>query len=64
MEAQTQSIQAAGERMRAALEQNGQMTLELLNRTFALIDEQNRKLADMDRELGQLSGRIKGLRNP
>jgi hypothetical protein len=64
VEEQAQGIAAAGERMRAALEQNGQMTLALLNRTLELIEEQNRRLADLDRELGQLAGRVKGLKNP
>jgi hypothetical protein len=63
-EQQTQGIAAAGERMRAAFEQNGQMTLTLLNRTLELIEEQNRRLEDLDRELGQLAGRVKGLKNP
>jgi hypothetical protein len=61
---QSGSIQAAAEKMRGALEQNGQATLALLNRTIDLIEEQNRKLGDMDRQLGQLAGRIKGLGNP
>jgi hypothetical protein len=64
VEAQTQGIQEAGEKMRAALAQNGQMTIALLNRTLELIEEQTRKLEDMDRQLGQLAGRIKGLNNP
>jgi hypothetical protein len=64
IEQQAQAIQEAGEKMRAALEQNGQMTLTLLNGTLALIEEQTRKLEDMDRQLGQLAGRVKGLKNP
>jgi hypothetical protein len=64
VELQAQAIQEAGEKMRAALEQNGQVTLTLLNGTLALIEEQTRKLEDMDRQLGQLAGRVKGLKNP
>ncbi len=64
LDQQTQSLQEAGERIHAALEQNGQMTIALLNRTLELIEEQTRKLEDMDRRLGQLSGRVKGLNNP
>ncbi|HXD00260.1 MAG TPA: hypothetical protein VN048_13040 [Verrucomicrobiae bacterium] len=64
IELQAQAIQEAGEKMRAALEQNGQVTLMLLNGTLALIEEQTRKMEDMDRQLGQLAGRIKGLKNP
>ena len=64
VELQAQVIQEAGEKMQAALEQNGQATLSLLNRAFALIEEQTRKLEEVDRQLGQLAGRIKGLKNP
>ena len=64
VELQAQAIQEAGEKMRAALEQNGQVTLTLLNGTLALIGEQTRKLEDVDRQLGQLAGRVKGLKNP
>jgi hypothetical protein len=64
VELQAQVIQEAGEKMRAALDQNGQVTLTLLNRTLELIEEQTRKLEDMDRQLGQLAGRVKGLKNP
>jgi hypothetical protein len=64
VEFQAQVIQEAGEKMRAALEQNGQVTLTLLSRTLALIEEQTRKLEDMDRQIGQLAGRVKGLKNP
>jgi hypothetical protein len=64
VEAQTQSIQEAGEKMRAAFAQNGEMTIALLNRTLELIEGQTRKLEDMDRQLGQLAGRMKGLQNP
>jgi hypothetical protein len=63
-ESQAQGIQAAGERMRAALEQNGQMTVAVLNRTLELIEQQNRKLEEVERRVEQLGGRIKSLKNP
>jgi hypothetical protein len=64
VELQAQGIQAAGERMCAALEQNGEMTLALLNRTLELIEQQNRRLEDVGRQLDQLGSQIKGLKNP
>ena len=48
-EVHSQAIQASGERICAALEQNTQITVSLLNwASLELIDQQNRKLGDVD----------------
>lgn len=61
--AQTQAVEAAGESLRAALEENGRMTVEMLNRTVELIEQQNRALTDMGRRLEQLGSRIRSAQN-
>ena len=62
-EGRSQAIQVSGEKIRAALEQNTQITVSLLNRTLELIDQQNRKLGDVDRKIAELNGQIKSLKN-
>ncbi len=64
VELQAQSMVAIGEQIRAAMEENGQTTLDVLHRILASIEHQNYKLAELDKELGQLAGRVKGLKNP
>ncbi len=64
VELQVQAIVALGEQIRSALEQNGQTTLDVLHRILASIEHQNNKMAELDKELGQLAGRVKGLKNP
>ena|ERR1700722_15793059 len=62
-ESHSQAIQFSGERIRAALEQNTQITVSLFNRTLELIDQQNRKLGEVDRRIAELGGQIKSLKN-
>jgi hypothetical protein len=64
LESQAEAMGAAGTRLQAALEQNGQATVALLNRTLALVEEQTRQFAEVERRLEQLAGQIKGLKNP
>lgn len=58
-----QAIQFAGEKMRAALERNTQVTVSLFNRTLELIDQQNQKLGEVDRKIAEVNGQIKSLKN-
>jgi hypothetical protein len=58
------SAQASGERLRAALEQNTQVTASLFDGMLALIDGQNRKLGEVDRKISDLSGQLNSLKNP
>ena len=59
-----QSLQTSEDRMRAALEQNTQITISLLDRILGLIDSQNRKLSELDLKTSELSSQIKSLKNP
>jgi hypothetical protein len=58
-----QAIQASAEKVRAALEQNGQVTVSLFNRMADLIWQQNRKLGELDRRVSNLGGQIDNLKN-
>src|SRR5882724_4631328 len=49
-----QAIQSSGEKVRAALDQNGQVTVSLFNRMVDLIGQQNRKLGELDRRVSNL----------
>ena len=62
--AQAQAMQAAGDRMRAALERNGQATVSLLNQALEVIEQQNRRLGEVERRISELAGQIKSSRNP
>ncbi|HZQ46823.1 MAG TPA: hypothetical protein VFC07_07430 [Verrucomicrobiae bacterium] len=62
-ESHAQAIQFSGEKMRSGLEQNNQITISLFNRTLDLIDQQNRKLGEVDRKIAELGGQIKSLKN-
>jgi hypothetical protein len=62
--AQTQSLQAAGDGLRAALEQNALITNSLFNRTLEMLDLQNRRLGDIDRRMNEIQGQMKSLKNP
>jgi hypothetical protein len=64
MESQTEAMQAVGTRLQAALTQNGQATVALLDRTLALVEEQTRQFAEVERRIEQLTTQIKGLKNP
>ncbi|MDB6021789.1 MAG: hypothetical protein JWQ04_1646 [Pedosphaera sp.] len=61
---QAQALQAAGERMSAALEQNTQLTVSLFNEMLALMDDQNRKLGEVNQKISELGSQIKSLKNP
>jgi hypothetical protein len=63
MESHAQAIQAVGGKMRAAFEQNTQVTVSLFNRTLELIDQQNQKLSEVNRRIAELSGQVKSLKN-
>jgi hypothetical protein len=58
-----QAIQSAAEKVRAALDQNGQTTVSLFNRMAELIGQQNRKLGELDRRVANLGGQIENLKN-
>jgi hypothetical protein len=62
--AQTQSLQASGERLRATLEQNASLTNSLFLRALDVMNQQNQKLGEVDRKISELSGQIKSLKNP
>jgi hypothetical protein len=55
--------QASGDRMRAALEQNTQLTATMFDQMLALIDGQNQKLGDVDRKISELSGQLDSIKN-
>ena len=63
MERQAEAIRAAGERLRAALEQNGEATLALLQRLLAVAGDGSRKLGKLERRLAELEGRLRGSLN-
>ena len=63
MERQAQAILAAGDRLRAALEQNGEATLALLQRLLTIVGDGNRKLGEVERRLAELEGRMRGSLN-
>ncbi len=64
VDAQKQAIQSAAEKVRAALDQNGQLTVSLFSRMTELIGQQNQKLGDLDRKVSNLGGQIDNLKNP
>lgn len=64
VESQAEAMQAAGTRLQMALEQNGQAVVALLNRTLALVEQQTRQFAEVERRIEQLTTQIKGLKNP
>jgi hypothetical protein len=58
------AVQQAGEQLRAALERNNQAVTALFTRMFEQVEQQTRRLADMERRAAELAGQIKGLKNP
>jgi hypothetical protein len=64
VELQAKAIVAMGEQIRAAVEENGRTVLDVLHRILASIEHQNYRLSELDKELGQLAGRVKGSKNP
>lgn len=62
-ESHAQAVQFSGEKMKAALELNTQITVSLFNRMLELVDQQNRKLGEVDRKIAELGGQIKSLKN-
>ena len=63
VDTQVQAIQSAAEKVRAALDQNGQVTVSLFNRMAELIGQQNRKLGELDRRVSNMGGQIENLKN-
>jgi hypothetical protein len=63
VETHAQAIQSSAEKVRAALDQNGRMTVSLFNRMAELIGQQNRKLGELDRRVSNLGGQIDNLKN-
>jgi len=63
VDSHAQAIQASAEKVRAALDQNGRMTVSLFNRMAELIGQQNRKLGELDRRVSNLGGQIDNLKN-
>lgn len=61
---QTQALLASGERLRNALEQSMQSTASLFEQMLALIENQNRKLGQVDQKISELSGQLQSLKNP
>lgn len=60
----TQALQTANDRLIAALQQNTQLATALFERMVALMQEQNRKLAEMDQKISDLGNQLKSLKNP
>ena len=61
---QAQALQASGERLRSALEQNTQITASLFDQMLTLMGSQNRKLGQVDQKISELSGQLQSLKNP
>lgn len=63
VERQTQAMIAAGEKLRAALEENGAATVSMMQRLLASVGDTNLKLGALDRRLAELEGRVRGALN-
>jgi hypothetical protein len=62
--AQNQSLQQSGQRIRAAIEQNSAISDSVFNSLFDALQTQNRRLAEQERKISEISGQIKSLKNP
>lgn len=59
-----QAAQATGERLQAAFDQSAEATASLFEQMLALADGQNRKLAEVERKISELTGQLNSLKNP
>ena len=63
-ESQGQALQNSIGKARAALEQNSRATLSLVDRTLGAMEDQNQRLADMDRRIVKLNEQVQSLKLP